>query len=510
MAGRSRGLGAGVAVATGAVFALPFVYLIVRAPAFGDAWEALANRRTTDPLGRSLILGLVVSCLSTALGVTLSLLVTRANIRARRTVRTLLILPLVVPSFVAAHAFVSAFAPGGLLEQAFGWSGLPEVRGFRGAVFVLTLLTYPYVMLTVTPQLAALPPSLEEVGRLLGRSPRQVFTSIVWPQIANAVIAGASLVFLYSISDFGAVSFVRYDTLSRAIFESRLDPTRSVMYSAVLAVIALLAASVVHFARQRRPTMTTGAARGSMSYDLGRWRAMVHAGVWLVITVALLIPVGVITWWVIRGRRSGGRRSVAVNLTDSAMTSSWLAVVAAVVTVAMVIPLAALLSRRPTRSASVASIIVNAAFALPGVVIGLSLVRQFVGTPLYQTYPLLILAYALHFGGQALGAVTVAFDSVPRRLGEAARMLGAGGIRRWRRVEMPLLLPGWSAAAGLILLSVLKELPATLMLRPIGSETLATRIQRTAEDALLIDAGQLSLVLVAVSAILSIQTLRRT
>jgi iron(III) transport system permease protein len=134
---------------------------------------------------------------------------------------------------------------------------------------------------------------------------------------------------------------------------------------------------------------------------------------------------------------------------------------------------------------------------------GLSLVRLFVGTSLYQTFFVLVASYTLHFGGQALGALTVSFGAVPMRLHEAARMLGASRSRRLVSIDLRLIGPGIAAGGGLVLLSVLKELPATLMLRPIGFNTLATRINGTAEEALLIDAGQLALLLIALSGALS-------
>ena len=172
-------------------------------------------------------------------------------------------------------------------------------------------------------------------------------------------------------------------------------------------------------------------------------------------------------------------------------------------TVAVVLPLAHIAARRRGGGTEIAGVIVTSGFALPGIVIALALVRIFVGTPFYQGFLVLLMAYVLHFGGQAFGPARAAVEAVPDRFGEAARLLGASRWRRLVTVDLRLMAPGLAAAAGLVLLSVLKELPATLMLRPIGFDTLATRIARTVDLALLTDAGQLSVCLIVLSGVLT-------
>jgi iron(III) transport system permease protein len=154
------------------------------------------------------------------------------------------------------------------------------------------------------------------------------------------------------------------------------------------------------------------------------------------------------------------------------------------------------------------------AFGLPGLVIALALVFWTLGTPLvsglYQTYALLVFAYVVHFGAQALRTSQVAVSGLPRDVADAARSLGAGWFRRVRTVDLPLVLPGVAAGAGLVLLSVMKELPATLLLAPIGFETLATKVWSASESGLFGQAGVASLLLVGVSAVLVwLLTIRR-
>jgi iron(III) transport system permease protein len=193
---------------------------------------------------------------------------------------------------------------------------------------------------------------------------------------------------------------------------------------------------------------------------------------------------------------------------DPATSTAWISVVTAVVAVATVLPVAYLTTRHRSRAGGPANALVTSGFALPGLVIALSVIALATSGPdpvfaLYRTFPLLVLAYVVHFGAQSMRAAQVAIAAVPDRLDDAARMLGARKLRRLATVDLPLMLPGLAAGAGLVLLSTMKELPATLLLSPFGFETLATRMWLATEDGFLAEAGLTSLVLVAVSGLLT-------
>ena len=183
------------------------------------------------------------------------------------------------------------------------------------------------------------------------------------------------------------------------------------------------------------------------------------------------------------------------------------AVVTAGVAVLVVLPLAYLTSRYGGRAAGAVHTVVAGSFAVPGLLIALAVVFMALKVPglhvLYLTLPLLIFAYVVHFGVQALRSAEVGVATVDRRLEEAAQTLGAGRLRRLLRIEAPLMAPALAAGGGLVLLSTMKELPATLLASPVGFETLATRIWNANEDGFLADMGLASVVLVAVSAVLT-------
>ncbi|MFS8586565.1 MAG: ABC transporter permease subunit, partial [Acidimicrobiia bacterium] len=189
------------------------------------------------------------------------------------------------------------------------------------------------------------------------------------------------------------------------------------------------------------------------------------------------------------------------------VNTAGIGVVTAVVAVAVLLPLAYLSVRYRARTGVLANGLVASGFALPGVVVALAVVFWTSQLPaswgLYQSYVMLVFAYVVHLGAQSLRATQVAVAAVPRRLDESARMLGAGRARRFATVDLPLMAPGLAAGGGLVLLSTMKELPITLLTAPIGFRTLTTRIWADVEAAFLAEAALGSIVLVALSGVLT-------
>ncbi len=494
-------------------FAAPLAYLAVRTAEEGGAAGILGDAALLGPLGRSLLLATTVAAAAAVLGTLAAWLVMRTDLPGRRALRLVLPLPLVLPSFIGAFALVAAFAPGGLVERVLGIDGLPGVNGFAGAFTVLTLLTYPYVYLPVAARLRQLPPAMEESARLLGATPAATFRTVVLPQARTAVAGGALLVFLYVLADFGAVQLLRYDTLTRAIYANRLiDPAVAATLSLALGILAIV---VVAAQRRLAGPAARDVRRGGrpLMVALGRWRAAALGFVALLLGLSLVAPLVVLGYWAIRGASEGSSRPNSLvsdpgRLIEPAVNTSVASAMAAAVAVLVVLPAAFLGVRHRTRVGSGADALITGGFALPGIVIALALAFWTLNSPgaigaLYQTLPLLVGAYALHFGALALGPARVAVASVPVRLDDAARTLGRSRLGRLWSIDLPLMLPGLLAGAGLVLLSAMKELPLTLLLSPPGFPTLATRIWSAAEDAFWADASIAALVLVALSGVLT-------
>ncbi len=496
-------------------FVLPFAYLLVRnAEDLAGLWGTLADNSLVGPLLRSCVLGISVAAAAGVLGTAAAWLVARTDLRGRRIWALLLCLPLVIPSFVGAVALIAAFAPGGIVEDMLGIAWLPDISGFRGAFIVLTLLTFPYVFLPVMARLRSLSPALEESARLLGRRPLSVFLTVVVPQARAAIAAGALLVFLYVISDFGAVQLLRYDTLTRAIYSDRLlDATRSMALSLVL---GLLAVGIVALERRSSRVGLRDHARGGSPLIVplgGARRGVAYGFLTVLIGIALIAPIAVLAFWAIRGLAQGSPDAMSVVgdpglIAGPLLSTVGVSVVAALVTTAIILPIAFRTVRRPGRLGEALAGVVVGGFALPGLITALALVFFTLSAPgaigaLYQTLPLLVLAYVVHHGALALGAAQSAVASIPQRLDDAARIMGKGRWQRFAGIELPLMLPGLAAGAGLVLLSTAKELPATLLLAPPGFSTLATKVWQAAEMAAYEDAAIFALALVAISGVLT-------
>jgi iron(III) transport system permease protein len=367
----------------------------------------------------------------------------------------------------------------------------------------------------VAARLVALPPSLEESARLLGRRPFAVFRTVVIPQIRTAVLAGALLVFLYAVSDFGVVVMLRYDTLTRAIHTTRLfDPARSAALSLLLALVALAVVSGERRVARRAPVVEGVRSKRPLQMPLGRWRWPAFGAVTLWIGLALGGPLASLGLWAWRGLSGDGSDLAGAtgdglgDLWSPAWSTASISLVTALVAVGVVLPLAYLSARhRQSVAGGAATGLVAAGFALPGLVVALAVLSLALDVPeswgLYESFTLLVFAYVVHLGAQSLRAAQVAVAAVPTRLDESARMLGAGRVRRFTTIELPLMVPGLAAGAGMVLLSTMKELPITLLVAPTGFQTLATRIWDDTESGFLAEAGLASLVLVAVSGVLT-------
>ena len=476
---------AAAAVGAVALVLLPLAYLVVRAAGGGaDAWSVLARPGTADLILRTTGLVVAVVAASILVGVPLAWLVTQTDLPGRRAWGVAAALPLVIPSYVAALALLGAFGPRGLLqrllERTAGVERLPEIYGFPGAFLALTLATYPYVFLLSATALRRLDPSLEEASRALGRSPRATFFRVTVPAIRPAVGAGALLVALYVLSDFGAVSLMRYDALTRAIFlqyRAAFDRDPAAVLSLVLvaltAVVLLLEGRVRRGARYARSG--PGAARARRRVALGRWRWAALAFCSATIALFLFVPAAVLVYWSARAIPLGHGIEFAWREALNSVLASSLAAGAAVV---LALPVAFLARRRRARWTLALERGAFAANALPGIVIALALVffAANYAPPLYQTLALLVFAYVVRFFPQALAGVGSALRGVSTNIEDAARGLGRGPLAVAATVTLPLIRSGVLAGAALVFLNAMKELPATLLLHPTGFDTLAMEI----------------------------------
>jgi iron(III) transport system permease protein len=495
--------------ATVALVALPLAYLVVRVAEGGErAWRVLLSRGLVELIVDTGVLVVAVTATAVAVGVPLAWLTTRTDLPGRRFWATAAALPLVIPSYVAALVFLAAFGPRGLLqrllESPFGVEQVPEIYGLPGAWLALTVATYPFVFLLASAALRDLDPALEEAALGLGRTRFETFWSVTLPVIRPSVAAGALLVALYTISDFGVVSLMQYDSLTRAIYlqyRALFDRTPAAVLGLVLVALTavILALELRARGRGRLHRSGVGAPRPAPPIPLGLWRMPALFFCAAVVGIALVVPLGVLGYWA--SRAVGADEPIGWSW-EPAVNSLGVSMVAAAATVAASIPVAVLAGRYPGSLSRSLERLSYAGNALPGIVVALSLVffAANYATPVYQTLALLVFAYVVRFFPQALAGSHAAVLRVSPRLEEAGRSVGRGPATVFTRITVPLLAPGLLAGSALVFLSTMKELPATLLLRPIGFETLATEIWRYTSVAAYSRAALPALLLILLSA----------
>lgn len=495
-----------VAIAIMSAMLVPVLYLVMVVGSLGlDGVRAvLTDSLTWRLVVRTVYLGVTVTLASVILSVPLAWITVRSDLPARRFFAIATALPLVVPTYVGAFALVATFARGGLAENWFGITGV-NPYGFVGAATVLTLFAYPYVLLTVQAALRGTEGSLEEASRLLGYGPTATFMRVILPQLRLPVAAGALLVALYVFSDFGAVSILRYQTLTRGLY---LQYTASFdRASAAMLGLLLVAITVIVIGAEARISRRYAQRSGGNAADrslpvvaLGAWRWPATMFAVTVVVLGVFTPMVVVGYWLMRGVAAGQPIYLPFG---PAGRSILVATLAAGATVLAALPVAILAARSRSAVAQWVARLAYTGYALPGVVVALALV--FVGIRvvpfLYQTLWMLVFAFVVLFLPQAVAAIRAPLMQQPVDLEAASRTLGVGRLFTFARITVPLARRGALAGGALVFLTTLKELPATLLLAPTGFDTLATRIWSETAERFLTRAASSALFLIVIGSV---------
>lgn len=492
-----------------ALVVLPLAYLALRAAGAGpEAWATLLRPRTLRVFVGSASLALGAAALSTLLALPLAWLTVATDLPLRRLWSVATLLPLAVPSYIAGFAIIAVLGPKGVLQQLLdplGVERLPSIYGFGGALLTLTLCSYPYVLLTVRAALRRCDPAIEEAARSMGDGPLTVFFRVLLPQLRPAIAVGGLLVALYSLSDFGAVSLLQFDSFTRAIYvqyRGSFDRSGAALLSLLLVALTVGLLALEHLIRGR-PSMsrtTCAVARPRRPMPLGRWRwpALAYcAGLTL---LGAGMPLGALVYWLVRGLSNGQELDSLWRATGNSLLAAGLA---AGLTVLCALPVALLAARHPGRLSRLLERGAYLGYALPGLVVALALV--FFGAnfapALYQTLPMLLIGYTVRFLPQAAGSVRTTLHQINPRVEEAARSLGRRPLGVLASVTAPLLAPGLLAGGALVFLTAIKELPTTLLLGPTGFPTLATMVWSASTEAMFARAAAPALLLLLISAL---------
>jgi iron(III) transport system permease protein len=488
---------------------IPVAYLLIRSIGVGSEWFDIIWRQSTAAVfGRTFLLIALVTVISVIVAVPVAWLTVKSDIPLRRVLSVASVLPLVVPSFVMATTVIEMYSPKGVLQgwlSGLGVERLPDIYGLGGATLVLVLMTYPYVLLTVRGALRRIDPALEEAARAMGYGPVHTFRAVTLPMLRPAIAGGSLLVALYTLSDFGGVALLRYQTFTSTImiqYESSIDRTLAAVLSLVLVVIAVLLLMGEGFTRGRGAyhRSTVGVVRVPRRFKLGKWRWAGAAVVGIPVLIGLIIPMGVLLHWLIRGLVNDQE---LLPLLVPARNSLYISLLSALITVMTALPIAILAVRFQSRLSRFFERSIYIGFGLPGVVVALSLVffGINVARPLYQSIWLLIFAYGVLFLPASVGALRSSLLQVSPRVEEAAQSLGKSQWRVIFSVTVPLVMPGAFAGGAMVFLLTMKELPATLILSPIGYRTLSSSIWSAASEAFFAKTAAAALLLVFVAGV---------
>ncbi len=465
-----------------------------------EVWQHLARTVLGDLVLNTLVLlgGVAVGVLLTGVG--LAWLTAMCEFPGRRLFDWALMLPLAIPAYVLAFVALGLFDFSGPVQSAlrdwFGRGGywFPEVRSAGGVIAVMVLVLYPYVYMLSRAAFLTHGRGTLDAARILGLGPWGAFFRVALPMARPAIVAGASLALMETLADFGTVAVFNYDTFTTAIYKAWFG-LFNLQAAAQLASLLLLfvAATLIAERRLRGRARFHESSRSSTAhrFPLSGWRGwMATFAFALVLLPAFVLPMGqLLAWaWQSVGAELDGRYLDLVVNTLSLGASAGLVTVSGALLLAF--------ARRYGKDGLTRGAVRTATlgYALPGSVLAVGVMLSFTGIDnflrsllhaasldyqgqlLTGSIAALLLAYLVRFLAVAFGPVDSGLERIRPSLSEAARSLGAASRELLRRVYLPLLRPGLLTALLLVMVDVMKEMPATLLLRPFGWDTLAVRI----------------------------------
>jgi iron(III) transport system permease protein len=476
-----------------AALLVPLAFLVLQAVQVGwaDLRPLLLRQLTVQLVWNTVRLSVVVTALAAAIGLFCAFAVERTDLPGRRLWAVLVVLPVAIPDFVIGWGWVSV---------------APWLRGYWGAVFVMTLAVYPLIYLPVAAALRHADPAQEEVARSLGYGRRATFVKVTLRQVRTALTGGMVVVALVLLAEFGAFEVLGYQTLTTTIYNEYLGgfngPAACALSLVLVALCALvLSGEALTRTRGREVGSGPGARRLPVRHRLGRARLPVLGGFGLLSALALGVPLGVIGYWMLTPAPS---TLPSASLFSATWHTAAYSVAAGLVATAAAVPVALLSVRHPGRSSMALERSTYAVLSVPGLVIALSLTyvsERYAAGLLYQSAALLIVAYALMFFPLALVAVRASVAQAPVALEEVARSLGSSRLAVLRRVTLPLIAPGLAAAFCLVFLEAVTELTATLVLVPTGVQTLSTQFWSFQSNTAYHQAAPYAAVMVAVAVV---------
>lgn len=449
----------------------------------GHLWQHTLPRVGANTFWLLLGVGLGSALLGTALAALIAL----TDFPGRRFFRWALVLPLALPGYVFAVAFIGLFDYSGAFATVLREHGLllPEIRSRGGVIAVMTLALFPYVYLVASDAFASQGARALEAARALGMSPRRAFPRAALPLARPFIAGGVLLVLMETLADFGTVAAFNYDTLTSAIYSAwfAMFSTDTALQIAAVMLLAVIALVLLEAHSRRRQSFVQLGAVSAARLPLGRWRWAATVFCALVFAIAFVLPVARLGWIAAAQLHEFDARYFEFVWNGVLLSS-----MAAALTVGAALVLALAAREQPGLLSTLALRIGTVGYGLPGALLAIGLYvpvtrasgwlldRLQIDMALTGGLGLLLIAYGVRFTAVAHAPVSSALLRVRESHLEAAQLLGVTGLRRLRQVHWPLLRGGLATAALLVFVDVMKEMPITLMMRPFGWNTLATRV----------------------------------
>ncbi|GAF65527.1 iron-siderophore ABC transporter permease protein [Bacillus sp. TS-2] len=502
-----------LATLTGLVMAVPIFYVVSLSLFAGsDKWITLIDSRIPQLLWNTISLTVAVTVAAVVIGVALAWIVNRTKLPGGKLWQWLLALPLVIPPYVGAVTYIIVLGPRGWVAREwekhdwlvglFGDFSF-DIYSFFGVFFVLTLFTYPYVFLIASASLRKMNRNYEEVARSQGLTTAGIFWKVNLPFLRPAIGAGAILIALYVLSDFGAIAMMRYTTFTAAIYYQMgsYDHIGATVLSVILIGLTLIILWLESLTKRKQSyVQSSNTYKEPDILSLGKWKWPAMLFVLTIFFISVLLPLSVLIYWSIQGVQAGALDS---RFFEYAWNSVKVSGLAAIICMIIALPVVYLRSRYPSKSSYFIEKISYAGYALPGVIVALGVIFIFNNhlPSFYNTFYLIAFAFVIRFLPQAMQSTDASLSLLSPRIDEAARSLGHPPWKVMIKVIIPSIFPGILAGGALVFVSSIKELPATLLLRPPGFDTLAVRIWVEASEAVYHMAAPAALVIVVVSII---------
>lgn len=483
-----------LSIGIAAVVAIPIAFTLFSAITVDmELWKRLYDTRLKVILPNTIKLLFSVGMLTLLIGVTTAWIVTRYDFRGKNIWEWVLILPLAVPGYVLAYAYASIMAPGGLAQNI--WSSffgdiskMPSLYSFWGVSLILSLVNYPYVYLLTRASLLNQNVKYHEAARVMGVSKIKRLWSINIRMAYPAIIAGLALALMEVMADFGTVALLRYPTFTEAIYRqmtARFDPSGAAALAFVLVAITFLLMNLErHFRGRRSFEQTKGSFRSQLPKRLNlRASLAVTALMLIIISFAFFIPFAMLISMAFDAISKGGLDSRFIRFTSNTILVSALGATAASI---LAVPAAYLHARRPNALNRAVYYMSSLGYSLPGPVIavGILLTVAMFFNWLYGSLLLLLMAYVVRFMPISLQSQDSSISLISKSMDDAAKTLGAGTWRTFKDILLPLMRRGILAGWVVVFVDCMKELPATMMLRPLAFDTLAVRVWVEASESL--------------------------